>query len=347
MSDRQKLKKRELEFDLLRSIVILGSIILHFNTKFGLGLCALPFQYIQDNLFTVGAFFFFTAGVMAYRVYLPRFQIDKALTAKHIIFKGLSIIGVYFAYITLMRLATKTDFPAGFLNFTFSHPFFLKVLFTFGLLYILTPVFLQVAHVKQEYIYLGLVITYIVFLVLGDVRDMPGWLRMICFDRHMLFYPIVPSLIVYFWGFSYGIIMANSRLSQKITGLLMGKIFLILLFLYLIFLAINMLFLKYIWANSNFVAPIREGLTIACFIVIANGLLERFDGLRSRMSSDALLCLGTESLTAYVTANILIGLIRPVSGGMAKCIILASILTVTYLIATWRHGYKYCAGISR
>ena len=72
--------RRKEEFDILRTLIIISAIILHYSNRFDLGILDFPFRFVQKQIFNVGSFFFFTAGYMAHQIYLVRFQNDAVKT---------------------------------------------------------------------------------------------------------------------------------------------------------------------------------------------------------------------------------------------------------------------------
>lgn len=67
--EKINLGSRNIEFDLLRSIIITSAIVLHFYNSYSLYIIVYSFQVINSQLFNVGNFFFFTAGYMGHSVY--------------------------------------------------------------------------------------------------------------------------------------------------------------------------------------------------------------------------------------------------------------------------------------
>jgi hypothetical protein len=180
----------------LRAAIIVSALALHFDTRFGLGDLAEPFRFIQRNIFSVGGFFFFTAGFMACRVYLPRFRGEPVRTGAHLLRKGTVLLAVYVSYVCLLRLATATPFPKGLVGFLLDHPFFVKVLLTFGLLYLLMPCVLWAA-VRSRWLVVGLAAIAVgVHHAYNPSWPMPYSLRALVFDKAMFVYALLPSSII-------------------------------------------------------------------------------------------------------------------------------------------------------
>jgi hypothetical protein len=326
--------KRSIAFDMLRTIIIVVSIILHFDTKFYLGSLAFPAKYIQNHLFTIGAIFFFTSGVFGYRCYLPQFRENSFLTSKKLIYKGLTILGIYTVYIIVMRIATNVIIPSDFFELIFSHPFFLKVLFTFGVLFIISPLFLLIISFSDKYIFLFLVLIYI-SLIASFEMSYSNRLLNILFHRGITFYPIIPSLFVYCFGMLYGKISNRHQNELQPSIVSFGRLLFILIILVSL-LVIDKTIFQNVTIYAHLIGPIREAVVIWIFIVITDYLLSNFLIIKRLIQRSQLLYFGIESLTAYVTANIFIGLISTIEGRLNKILVLISILFITYLAVSWK-----------
>ena len=139
---KKELNKREIDFDLLRAFIIFSALILHYNSNIYISFLAVPSMTIQKYFFTVGGFFFFTAGYMARKVYLDRYLHSPNQISKKVFLKGLSILAMYLFYVLFMHIFTETKLPNSFISFVFDHKFFAKILFTFAILFMLTPIIL-------------------------------------------------------------------------------------------------------------------------------------------------------------------------------------------------------------
>lgn len=342
-------KHRAIEFDLLRSLSILSAAILHFSfldkSEFS-ELLALPFKFIYHSLFTVGALFFFTAGVMAYQIYLPAFRQQKALeTSYKILMKGIFLLFIHLFYINFMRLATQTPIPtSSIFDFFFKDTFFLRVIFVFGFLYMMMP-FLLFLIARRDWVIGGfLIITLGLTFIFNDIIAISNWSEELFFNRRAFHYALLPSLTIFFLGMLFSkYLLNNPKLELQIISLLKHKISLIIL----VILICTVLYFKLffhgtggpfaIWSYHWFF-PIRESLVIGFSLLILRKMFQEWPTLKSFLNRKLFLCYGVKSLTAFVLSTGLVSIVRyPIDSYLAKVFILIIILMITYLVSSWQY----------
>ena len=291
---------------------------------------------IQSCFFTVGAFFFFTAGVMAYAVYVPKFTQKYRDVTKKLILKGLKIYAIYIFYLVTMKVAKGIKFEGGIIDFLFMHDLFLKVLFTFGTLYICAPFFIFLVGKTKNNAYVLLFITVFIYLVLKTVLKENGELRMVFVDRHEFLYPLLPSFMMFFLGMVFCIIEKNKK-TYKFISDSSKKYALYLIGSLLIFLCIlNKLFLNINFIENTLFVTFRESIVITIAVLCIRRLLKYNIFIRAGVENWKGLGFGVKSLTAYVAGNILIGLISAHLNLLSvKFIILGTVLWITYLVSYW------------
>jgi hypothetical protein len=332
------LGQREIEFDILRSIIIISSIILHFDTNFDIRALSSPFSFIQNHFFTVGAFFFFTAGVMAYRVYIPRYREKSFIHSLNIAKKGLIILLIYFTYITVMRLISNTEFPSCLLDYIFKHPFFLKALFSFGILYTTIPFILVLMYRNGKVMYYFPILLYLIVIVSLTFLELPYWTMMIFIDRSKFLYALLPSYIIFFIGMLFGRSLSASAIEKSPVMFLDNNLALTSFIFYTFLLIINSLFFDFTIHNHASIAPIREAMTLCFCVILFKKILLKLRPLYRLFSNQKFVSFGVESLTTYVVGNMMVALIINYCSDnlVEKVCILCSILLFTYFVSTWK-----------
>lgn len=321
------------EFDLLRAIIIFSAFLLHYNSNIGIGLLAKPSLIVQFNIFTVGGFFFFTAGYMARTIYLKRFLEHPGKISKSVFIKGLNISILYLTYVLFMHVATETELPNDLLSFIFDHQFYTVVLLTFSVLFMLTPIFLFLYSRTPK---LSLVLTILLTLSVAGYDQkwiIPYALKMILFDRDLFLYPLFPALLIYAGGFVLA--GTESRFSQDSPSI--GKIIPILgvVFIHLVLINQNGLYAQIIADKNNF--TILEIITPYFSILIARYLISN-SHVKKIVLSPQVLCIGVFSLHFYFISNLLLGLLNITknSGSITKLSGFIGIAFLSYLFTLWR-----------
>ncbi|MBI4707806.1 MAG: hypothetical protein HY761_07785 [Candidatus Omnitrophica bacterium] len=211
---------RDIAFDLLRAIIIFSALILHYDTNFHISIFAKPSRIFQAYIFTIGGFFFFTTGYMARKIYLKRFLQRPKQVSKKIFFKGFSILILYLVYVFLMHILTETKIPKSLITFIFDHKFFTKILFTFSILFMLTPIILFLYTRTPKLIIAMLALITLLVIIYDQNWIIPHSLKVIFFDRNLFLYSLFPSLVVYAGGFitaNWESKISKSSASLKIT----------------------------------------------------------------------------------------------------------------------------------
>ncbi|MBN1979703.1 MAG: hypothetical protein JW918_20090 [Anaerolineae bacterium] len=330
-------RTRRIDFDFLRTLIVFSAFVIHFDTRIGLGGVAELSWWIQRYMFTVGGFFFFTAGYMANWVYLPRFKAGKAKTSLFLAKKGILILMLYFGYVALMHISTSTPLPNIGVNFIFGHSFFAKVLFSFGLLYLIMPPILFVVIKIGNKAVILLVVILAAFVAYSPTWNMPDSLRMIVFDRTIEFYPMLSTLITFSFGFVASVLdgVLVSRFNSKCLALLSIGLIAVHIGSLMIFpFYRNLLDRRKVLTLVESLVPYIAVLAVRPFFSIrwVQDLFER----------SKILCIGVKSLTFYMISNVFLGLVLVPkdSSFLVKFLVFASITSLTYTITYWHWGFS-------
>ena len=328
-------------FDVIRAIVIISAVIIHFDEKFGLGVLALPSVFVQQRLFDVGSFFFFTSGYMAFKIYLPSMKENWKATTVRLCKKGAEIFALYVAYVVFMRFATGGLIPSDIYQFLFVHEFFNIVLFTFSIIFILSPCFMGL-YVQAKPFFSGF--TIFLFCIYAYVLHfgLPGQLQdgsvvgiMFGTGAKRLYYPVLPALLTY----CLGLIFASFRENKKYNDML-NVIPAPILLLFLIFYASLIVISKEY--GGLIVSRMFFPLTASVLIFIVLLCVERIVQIRKLhfvITNPSFLLLGRNTLVFYVTSNLLLGLMSLSKEGslVFKSIMFIFMVSLAYLVAQWSY----------
>ena len=329
---------RIVEIDILRTLVIISALLLHFNAKYCLGFLIAPSSIVQNCIFTVGGFFFFTAGYMARKIYLNRFLKNPKLCSKAIFIKGLKILSIYIVYVFFMHIFLDISIPKNVIAFLFSHDFFTKVLFTFGLLYMITPFFLFIYFKNINIIIFILGLSIILVLVYNDQWPLHYSLKILLLDRKLFLYPLIPSLVVYIVGFLISTIEISYK--SKFSSLKS------LLFMFII-ISFHLFLSKYIYIYSDFIHKKQYFTLIESFTPYIAILMVRYicsiDLVSKYIMSFRILCIGIFSLHFYVISNLLLSLLHlsKQSAFFYKLFGLIGVFFLSYIFTYWRFKSIY------
>ena len=329
-------KSRYIHFDLLRTIIIFSAFVIHFDEKIGFGQWAEPSIFFQRNVFTVGAFFFFTAGYMATRVYLPRFQGERLKTSVHLWKKGFSILILYAAYVLMMHLFTITPLSENFIRLVYKHGFQTRVLVSFGLLYLLIPAILFfVIKIGKWFILPLLVLLSILFIAYDPSWGLSEELRVVVFDRRSFLYPMLSTLITFLFGFA--IALLEEKFETKAYSKTLAIIVLAIILFY-IGSVIGFSWFKNLLRTRG-VYTFVESITPYLFIIVAGYVMSTQWG-KYLFDRPKILCIGIKSLTFYVVSNMFLGFLRlpPQAPSQYKYLAFFSIIFMTYLFTYWNYN---------
>ena len=327
------MRSRDIDFDLMRSLVILSAFVLHYNSKIYLSFLAVPSSFVQNYIFTVGGFFFFTAGYMARKVYLNRYLEKPKEISTKLIKKGLSILILYLVYVFFMHVFTGTALPGAVLAFLFDHPFYTTVLFSFAILFMFTPAILYAVSK-----YTGVIAFFTIMLVLVVLLYNPNWtapyaIKKIFLDRKLFLYPILPSLLVYFGGYIFAgfEVSLDTKLSSGALAIVCSA----LLVIHSIIVFHSDWYRQIIRHKQYF--TLFEGV-FTCFSLIIVRFILTNDGFKKLISSDRFLCIGIYSLHFYVISNLILGLLSINGESQAIMRVLGLVGTgfLAYLFTFWR-----------
>ena len=320
-------QKRYTDIDLLRALIIISAFILHYDLRIGLGEIATPSLFISRYIFTVGGFFFFVAGYMARRVYLPRFATDAKETSTRIFLKGLQILLIYLSYVLLMRIFTGTTIPNNFMGFIYDHKLTMKILFTFSLLFMLTPAILFLADTYNKTLISMAITMFLFFIFYKSTWPISFEIKKIFIDRTLSIYPLMPALIIYAFGYVAGIF--DKHFINKLSSAQLSTLILSLLGAYA--LTWHFGFMRN-WKCFTII----ESITPYLMILLVRQLLS-WTSVKKYVLHPNVVRIGINSLAFYVISNILVGLLQlthhsPVT---LKLIAIATTGIIAYVVTYW------------
>lgn len=331
-------QKRIIDLDILRTLIILSALLQHFDSRFSIAFLSAPSTVVQKYIFTVGGFFFFTAGYMARKVYLARYLENPRYHSKIIFFKGLKILSLYITYVIFMHILTNADIPKDINIFLFDHMFFTKVLFTFGLLYMITPLFLFLfANHKKSLVITVVMITF--FVVLYDSHwSIPYEFKILMLDRRLFLYPLFPSIVVYAMGFAISNFEINYN--RDVYSFRMTLYILTVLCIHL-FLITKIQPYTELFHNKQHFALV-ESIT-PYMAIIAIRYLTSINSIYKYLSTPYFLCVGIFSLHFYVISSLLIGVLSlsKESEPGTKLLGFIGICLLSYMFTFWRFRSVY------
>lgn len=307
--------------------------VLHSHHVIGLHFFVTPFRVVQNNIFTVGGFFFFTAGFMARKVYLSRYANDSKSTSIHLVKKGLMVLTLYFSYIFFVHLYTNTPFPDSLMQFIFNHRFFTKVLFTFGILFTVTPVIILLFNsYKKVSIFLLLLVLASLFAY--DAQwNIPDQVNVIFFDRDLFLYPIFPALVIYASGFllaHYEPYFLNKTSSNKASVCI-----LFIFIIHLVSIKINANYEDFVLNKDAF--TLIETITPYLAIILMRNISKNAKMI-GYSSCAPLTYIGRSSLCFYLSSNFLLSIVtlHRDNNLFLKIIAFVGIGFLAYIITYWQ-----------
>ncbi len=323
--------KRDLEFDLLRALIIFSALILHYDINVELGVFASPSLLFEKYFFTMGGFFFFTTGYMAQKIYAPRFRSNPLGLSKSLFLKGGGILLMYLAYVYGMHILTAAKLPGSLIAFVYDHRFFTKALFTFSIVIMTLPAFLLAQKIYSGAFWLFLITAAAAIIYYNSGLPVSDTLKKVLFDRELFLYPFIPSFFVLFAGF-----LISEFVNKYNPGLNVSAGAAILL------IAVHVI-LTMLWEGYADVAFNRnwftfwEGVTPFLFILIFKKIIS-VERISKIASSPYVLCIGVYSLHFYFISNLLLGLssITKKADMPLKIGGFVIILALAYLFTYWR-----------
>ncbi len=339
-------RNRRLEFDLIRVVMIVNSVILHFNNRFDLEFIAYPPGFVRSRLFHVGSFFLFTAGYMAYQIYLPRMKQDSRKTTLKLVRKGCQILGVYLAYVVLLRLATGSPFEPSFYHFFYLHPFFAKVLVTFAFIYMIAPVILKFGSGQFGLIAHTVSVCIVYWTILrltpdGESESLAIGL-LAGLGSYGLKYSLLASLLIFLLG-----MLASRYLDASVTRRISAVRPQAARVAFCVLVVHAVLVLSWpryhLLTDSKVMDPfVRAALVFAALLVVR--YLLTIDRLRPYLTNQSILVIGQNSLTFFITSNLLLSLLTvPEAASMTmitRVIVVFTMIVLAYSVTKWRHAYS-------
>ncbi|WP_019507866.1 acyltransferase family protein [Pleurocapsa sp. PCC 7319] len=342
--------RRKEEFDVLRALIIISAIILHFSNRFDLGILEFPSRFVQKQIFNVGSFFFFTAGYMAYKIYLVRFQNNAVKTTIKLLRKGLEILLVYIGYVTFLRLSTGASIPTDLYDFIYGHEFYTKVLVTFSAIYIVSPVIIALYWKSKQLCFLLISLIFSIYCVLLYVPSPETIIHSEIvgtfwgLGNKQISYPILPAIIIYFIGF-YISSIEQQLISNTSQSRILSWASLPILVLHALFVASSDTYK----ATMN-LEPI-DLLTTSIFIFLSLIFMRRLLSLKianSILTKKAIILIGSKTLTFYLTSNLILNFLTfPKESIMAgKIVVFLLLFALTYLVTAWNFYSDYYRKLS-
>lgn len=326
------LRNRNIEFDLLRSLIITSAVVLHFSNHYNLGVFPYPFRLINSELFNVGNFFFFTAGYMGHSIYFNRSNIENFSKYIKIFKKGFLILSVYLFFIIIMRLFTDTTVPDNLYDFIWSHRFYTKVLVTFSFVYLVSPFVISLFKKSKLVFFIIFISLYLSYIPSYSEVTGKSYLFgiLLGLGDKAIYYSFVASLIVYCIGFIASFVESTFILNNK--GIYVSAILLIFVHLLLINLFPfykSIIHNRKIWLLATSVLIYSSTFTLRYFL-LNKEILTFFN-------KEAVLLIGVKSLTFYVLSNLFLGLLSiPGNYGLLhNFLIFASVFFLSYLFTYW------------
>jgi hypothetical protein len=330
---------RQEEFDVLRALTIISAIILHYNDRLDLGIFAFPSRFVQAEIFNVGSFFFFTAGYMAHQIYLVRFENNSTKTTSKIFRKGLEILFLYIVYITFMRLSTGASIPTDPYNFIYSHGFYTKVLFTFSIIYMISPIVIAL-YSKSRQLFLTLISLILAIYCFFLYAPLPETVInseiigvFLGIGKSKITYPILPALITYCIGFLL-VLFDKKYISRSHHS---RRLFWISISILVLHSLLTISFNTYRFAmNLQPVNVLATSIFVfLCLILTRYSLM--FRAINILLTKKAFILIGVKTLTFYVVSNLVLGLLSFSKESVIgyKLIVFLSLFSVTYLATAW------------
>jgi hypothetical protein len=327
-------QKRAIDFDILRSVCVFNALMLHFHNNFNFKLLAIPSIIFQDYLFSVGGVFFFSAGYMARKIYFSKYSAYPNKLSKTIVFKGINLIFLYVLFVFFMRIFTDTNMPKNAFSFLFHHEYFTKVIFTFGLLYLITPLYLLLFDKHRRLLFFIIAAMGIAVILYNQNWLMSSPFKVVFFDRKLFLYPLFPSIIVYTVGFLISHFEDIKRL--EITSSIKSFLFMIIVFCTHLLLCLISPTYHDLVANRQYFTFV-EAIFIYIAIIGIRYLIN-IDLFYKYLSNPHILCIGVLSLEFYLIFNLFLGLVSLSKGSepIIKLFGLLGIFALSYLFTFWR-----------
>ena len=342
---------RKEEFDVLRTLIIISAIVLHYNSRFGLGILAFPSIFVQKQIFNVGSFFFFTSGYMAHQIYLVKFQNNGVKTTLKIWKKGLEIFLLYIGYINFMRLSIGASIPTNLYDFIYDHKFYTKVLFTFAILYLVSPILIAL-YSRAKYLFLLLI--FLLFSIYSFWFYFPISATLINSEivgiflgmgNKQVYYPFIPAIITY--GLGFLVAAFEQQLIFKAYQLkILSWVSLSILVLHSLLIKSSTAY-KYTM-NLQLIELLATSIFIFLSLILTRRLL-LLKTVKSILNKKAVILVGTKSLTFYITSNMILGFLSfpPDSIMLGKIIVFLLLFLLTYLITAWHFYSDYYGKLLR
>ncbi len=326
------MQKRDVIFDLLRTISLISAFAIHYHSKVYIGSLVTIFAF-PTLFYSIGDLFFFVSGFMLFTKYYPKYLSAPSACTKYLLKKGFTLVIIYIVYIVVMYVLTNTAMPLSLWDFLIFHSFFSKVILTFGLLYILFPPFLFLFNYVKIIPYVLLTISAML-IVYGQCLDKETY----CLQTFLLLkkdfgYPIIPSFFVVLCGF----IVAKDLNLKWNKLILCSSFFMVTLHLFFNF---KSSYYHELIANTQYFIFLEPIFIYSSWIIF-----KPFSGfLTQSRASRYFLFIGQDSLSFFMLFNMFISLcqITPDSSRLLRLMGLFFIFLLSYFFTYIHFSSIFC-----
>lgn len=250
-----------------------------------------------------------------------------------------------------MRLSRGDSIPIDLYSFIYEHKFYTKVLFTFSILYLVSPIIISL-YSRSKYL-LPLLISllfsiYCIFLYAPIpetlINSEMGGVFFGVGDQKV-YYPIFPALIIYCIGF-----LVSCCAQQFSFNTYRAKI---LSWLPLSILVLHSLSIISSSTYKSIIGSEPINLLATCVFVSLSLILTRrlllMERINSILTKKEFILIGTKTLTFYLISNMILGFLnfpREIVW-THKIIVFLLLFSLTYLITAWNFYSDYYSKLLR
>lgn len=316
-------KKRIISLDILRSVGILLAILVHYNPIYVHELARTIISFIQFYYISIGGLFIFISGLLFFLRY-SRAGRDIFSDSLYLFRKAFQLLAVYVLIIFSLRLFIfgKADSLSEFL---FSAPLYIRIIFVFFEILLLSPIFLFIIRSKHYKAYYSLVLAFVFSLVNFFLSEyfLESNNFNLLINRQLFLYALLPVLSIFFAGVFSGWIY-EQRVIQKDRGV----------FLCLLFTSIFATIFRYKFAvnNTDYFSEIFESINMVALFFSLELVLGSFVFRMPRFVK-AFLLIGKHSLITFLGSNVMIAFYLYKFNGLNEWLALLLIFILTFILA--------------
>lgn len=224
------------------------------------------------------------------------------------------------------------------MSFIFDHRFYTKVLFTFSILFFITPFILNAVIRYPKATVLFVISATFIVLFYDKQWAISYQIKKTMLDRNLFLYPILPSIVVYFFGFAAAIY--ESKWGKKYSSRNLAITIFAILIAHTILVVCTDWYSEIVRNRQYFI--IVEAISAYLSLLIVKYLLTH-NSLKRFLSSYQILCIGIYSLHFYLMSNLILGLlhITAENSPMVRVLGLFGTGTLAYIFAFWRFGNSF------